>query len=162
MRCCGRLRNRGLLARRSCWKLRGLGQGWRDGMGRGFCGYWRRGDNEIPNTCRTYYWCGRIAGISPNEPPRIHVHRDDRPANCVGWKPWVCSGESAGWWVRTAICCWRNDRIASRSNFGERVREVCFTENLSDGRTIIVPVTWYPGFWTPPGNIELAGKKSNG
>ena len=50
---------------------------------------------------------------------------------------------------------------ASRSNSGERVRAVCFTENLSDGRTIVVPVTWYPGFWTLPGNNELAGKRAD-
>ena len=38
---------------------------------------------------------------------------------------------------------------ASHSNSGERVRDVHFTEDtlavdLSDGRTIIVPLTWYP------------------
>lgn len=38
---------------------------------------------------------------------------------------------------------------ASHPNPGERVRDVHFTEDtlavdLSDGRTIIVPLTWYP------------------
>ena len=38
---------------------------------------------------------------------------------------------------------------ASHPNSGERVRNVHFTEetlavDLSDGRTIIVPLTWYP------------------
>jgi len=38
---------------------------------------------------------------------------------------------------------------ASHPNPGERVREVRFTEDtlavdLSDGRTIIVPLTWFP------------------
>ena len=53
-------------------------------MGRGFCACWRRGDYEILNTCRPYYWRGRIAGISPNEPPHIHVDRDDRRQIALG------------------------------------------------------------------------------
>ena len=43
----------------------------------------------------------------------------------------------------------RNGMSASQPNPGERVRDVHFTEDtlavdLADGRTIIVPLTWYP------------------
>jgi hypothetical protein len=43
----------------------------------------------------------------------------------------------------------RNGMNASQLNSGERVRDVHFTDDtlavdLLDGRTIIVPLTWYP------------------
>ncbi len=47
------------------------------------------------------------------------------------------------------LCCWRNGMSVSHPNPGERVRDVHFTEDtlavdLVDGRTIIVPLAWYP------------------
>jgi hypothetical protein len=55
----------------------------------------------------------------------------------------------SGWSLRIVLCCWRNGMNASRPNPGERVRDVRFTEDtlavdLADGRTIIVPLVWYP------------------
>ena len=49
----------------------------------------------------------------------------------------------------TAVLCWKNGMNASHLNSGERVRDVHVTEDtlavdLADGRTIIVPLTWYP------------------
>lgn len=54
---------------------------------------------------------------------------------------------------------------ATHPNSGERVRDVYFTEDtlavdLLDGRTIIVPLTWYPAFWTQPQNSGLAGRSA--
>lgn len=57
--------------------------------------------------------------------------------------------ESTDWWLRIAAFYWRNGMNASHLNSGERVRDVHVTEDtlavdLADGRTIIVPLTWYP------------------
>src|SRR6476659_3243089 len=63
--------------------------------------------------------------------------------------------QSSGWtrlrWrgTRTEISCRRNGMSTSLPNPGERVRDVHLTEDalavdLADGRTIIVPLAWYP------------------
>jgi len=56
---------------------------------------------------------------------------------------------SIGWFSKTAAFYWRNGMNASHPNPGERVRDVHLTEDtlavdLADGRTIIVPLAWYP------------------
>jgi len=46
---------------------------------------------------------------------------------------------------------------------GERVKDVHFTEDtlsvdMVDGRTITVPLAWYPGFFTPHHSNEKIGR----
>lgn len=58
-------------------------------------------------------------------------------------------GGSIGWFWKTVTCYWRNGMSVSHPNPGERVRDVHVTEDtlavdLADGRTIIVPLAWYP------------------
>jgi hypothetical protein len=65
---------------------------------------------------------------------------DSRRQNCDA---------SNGWSSKIVLCCWRNGMNASHPNAGERVRDVHVTEDtlavdLADGRTIIVPLAWYP------------------
>jgi hypothetical protein len=88
----------------------------------------------------------------------VHVDRDDRSAKFwldpvalagnLGFGP-VELRRSTAWWRRIAFYCWRNGMNASHLNSGEPVRDVHVTEDtlavdLADGRTIIVPLTWYP------------------
>jgi hypothetical protein len=57
--------------------------------------------------------------------------------------------ESTGWLRTIAVSFLKNGMTTSLLNSGERVRDVHLTEDtlavdLADGRTIIVPLTWYP------------------
>jgi hypothetical protein len=94
----------------------------------------------------------------PNEPPHVHVDRDDQsakfwlrevalagisdlePESCVGLK------RSSR---KTANASWRPGMSTSAVNAGERVKDVRLSEDtlsvdLADGRTITVPLAWYP------------------
>jgi hypothetical protein len=58
-------------------------------------------------------------------------------------------GESTVWLKRTIVFYWRNGMSTSQLSSGERVRDVRCTDDtlavdLADGRTIIVPLAWYP------------------
>src|SRR5215470_13453578 len=76
-----------------------------------------------------------------------------------GWLRWhwrvtwdsrrLSCGESDGSSSSTKKDCWRLGMNTSGSRPGERVRDVRFTEDdlivdLLDGRTISVPLVWYP------------------
>src|SRR5262245_54904946 len=71
---------------------------------------------------------------------RSRVTSDSRRLSCVA---------SRGWSLSTSQNCWRRGMNTSERRPGERVRGVRFTEDvlvvdLLDGRTISVPLVWYP------------------
>src|SRR6266571_6095600 len=94
-----------------------------------------------------------------NEPPHVHVDRDDQSAKFWFWRqsPWRVT------WVSARSNCdafrhsspstnrsyWRRGMSTSEGKAGERVKDVRFTDDiltvdLLDGRTISVPLVWYP------------------
>lgn len=94
----------------------------------------------------------------PNEPPHVHVDRDDQSAKF--WLDSVALARNLGFSPRELR---RIERIlreresdlleawvsTSDLNPGERVKDVGLTEDmlrvdLIDGRTILIPLAWYP------------------
>src|SRR6266851_10017378 len=93
-----------------------------------------------------------------NEPPHVHVDRDDQSAKFwlapvalarnLGFNPSSCDA-SSGWLPSTSCSSWRYGMSTSEVKPGERVKDVRFTDDilivdLLDGRTISVPLVWYP------------------
>jgi len=120
----------------------------------------------------------------PNEPPHIHVERDDLSAKF--WLDPVALARNFGFSAGCPILAlfwlgWAENRITGAGEPGaafggvawvlaiaadERVADVSFTDDtlsvrLKDGRTISVPLTWYPRLLHAPAeqrrNWKIAG-----
>lgn len=95
---------------------------------------------------------------APNEPPHMHVDRDNRSANF--WLQPVALARDVGFSAkelpRFSASCASSSLVYGRCGMGilapsadEREKDVRVTEetitvDLMDGRTIVVPLAWYP------------------
>jgi len=112
----------------------------------------------VPTVLRSGPYRVYFHSHEPNEPAHVHVDRDDQSA-----KFWLNPVALPATWGsaplnfvafnacsrKTKACFWRNGMKGSEVKPGERVKDVRFTEDtiavdLIDGRTIVVPLAWYP------------------
>jgi hypothetical protein len=115
--------------------------------------YWDRADGIAIGPYRVYFF-----SHEPNEPPHVHVDRDDQSAKF--WLRPVGLALNLGFSpvelrrIQQMLRENENDLMekwnaSSEIKPGERVKNVTFTEDtlsvdLIDGRTIVVPLAWYP------------------
>ncbi|MDM7952961.1 MAG: DUF2442 domain-containing protein [Cyanobium sp. CZS 25K] len=109
----------------------------------------------MPTILRSGPYRFYVYSHEPNEPPHVHVDRDQD--SCKVWLSPVALSSSLGFKAR---------ELRDIERLGERVLEVACTEDkltvdLADGRSISVPQVWHPRLLHAPSverdNWEVAG-----
>ena len=113
----------------------------------------------MPTVLRTGPYRFYFYSHEPNEPPHVHVDRDDlsakfwlRPiglARNFGFSPKELRAEFRKYRRTRSGISWRHGMGILALTADERVADVKFTKDtlsvaLRDGRTIMVPLAWYP------------------